>query len=294
MPNAPLIAVTGATGTVGGHVVERLVASGIRPRLVVRDPARLPTGAPDDVRRASRYGAYDEMAAALEGVDVLLLIPAAESADRVAQHRTAVDAAAAAGVARIVYVSFLGAAPDATFTLARDHSATEAHIRSSGVPFSFLRMSLYLDFIPAMVGADGVIRGPAGDGRVAPILRDDVAAAAVAVLRSEGHEDRSYDLTGGEAFSLGEAAARMATRSGKPIRFRDETDEEALASRASYGAPEWEVRGWISSYEAIRDGSLSLVSDDFRRLVGREPVGLDAYLAAHPEALDHVTTGSSS
>ena len=123
------------------------------------------------------------MRAAFEGVETVFLIPAGESADRVEQHKTAVDAAVAAGVARIVYLSFFNAAPDATFTLARDHWATEEHIRASGVAWTFLRMNLYMDFIPGMA-VDGVIRGPAGDGRVSAILRDDVAAAAVAVLRA--------------------------------------------------------------------------------------------------------------
>jgi uncharacterized protein YbjT (DUF2867 family) len=121
------IAVTGATGEVGRRVVARLE----RPRLVVRDAARAPADA--DVRVASRYGAFEEMCAALAGVETVFLFPAAESEDRVEQHRTAVDAAVAAGVARIVYLSFLGAAPDATFTLARDHWATEEHIRAAGV-----------------------------------------------------------------------------------------------------------------------------------------------------------------
>jgi NAD(P)H dehydrogenase (quinone) len=101
----------------------------------------------------------------------VFLIPAAESADRVSQHRTAVDAAVEAGVARIVYLSFLNAAPDATFTLARDHWATEERIRASGVAWCFLRMSLYVDFIPSMVGggtAGGCaprLRGGGGRGR---------------------------------------------------------------------------------------------------------------------------------
>ena len=262
-----MIAVTGATGEVGRRVVARLDA----PRLIVRDAARAPEGA--DVRVAAGYHAFEEMRAALAGADTVLLIPAAESADRVEHHRTAVDAALAAGVSRLVYLSFLNAAPDATFTLARDHWATEQHIRASGLAFTFLRMNLYMDFIPAMA-VDGVIRGPAGDGRVSAILRDDVAAATAAVLTSDGHAGATYDLTGSESFSLAEAAARLGAR------FEDETDEQAFASRAHYGAPDWEVRGWVSSYQAIRDGSLDVLSTAVRDLTGREPTSLAAYLQA--------------
>ena len=107
---------------------------------------------------------------------------------------------------------------------------------------------------------------------VAAILRDDVARASAAVLTSHGHDDRTYDLTGPASFSLAEAAALMGAS------FEDETDEQAYASRASYGAPDWEVAGWVSSYQAIRDGSLDVVSSDVRELTGTEPVALADYL----------------
>ena len=115
---------------------------------MVRDAARAPAGA--DVRVASGYGARNELRAAFAGADTVFLIPAHESPDRVQLHRTAVDAAAAE-VGRVVYLSFLNATPDATFTLARDHWATEQHIRASGIVWTFLRMNLYMDFIPSMV-----------------------------------------------------------------------------------------------------------------------------------------------
>lgn len=277
----PLIAVTGATGAVGSRVARGLSERGVRQRLVVRDAARAPALDGAEVRQASGFGAGEELRAALDRVHTLLLIPAAEAPDRVQQHTTAVDAAVAAGVQRIVYLSFLGAAPDATFTLARDHWATEEHIRATGVPFTFERMSIYMDFIPSMVADDGAIRGPAGDGRVAAILRDDVAAAIVAVLTSGDHDAATYDLTGPAAFSLAEAAAVMAEVTGKPIRFEDETDEEAYASRAGLGAPDWEVRGWVTSYQAIRDGSLDVVSPAVLELTGRAPTSLADHLRAN-------------
>jgi uncharacterized protein YbjT (DUF2867 family) len=283
-----LIAVTGATGAVGGRVAARLAEAGAPLRLVVRDPSRAPELPGAEVRQASGYGAGEEMRAALHGADTVFLVPAAEAPDRVEQHRTAIDAAVAAGVRRLVYLSFVAAAPDTTFTLGRDHWHTEEHVRATGLPWTFLRMNLYMDFLPTMVGADGVIRGPAGDGRLAAVLRDDVAAAAAAVLLSDGHHSRVYDLTGPERFTLAEAADAMTRVTGTPVSFHDETDEEALASRAHYGAPDWEVRAWVSSYQAIRDGGLEGVSPHVAELTGRDPVALADYLRAHSEALDHV------
>ncbi len=179
----------------------------------------------------------------------------------------------AAGVERIVYLSFLGASPEATFTFARDHWHTEEHIRASGVRYAFLRDSLYLDMLPTMAGADGVIRGPAGDGRVAAVARDDVADAVVAVLLGEG----GYEVV--------EELSRVT---GRDITYHAETLEEAYESRASYGAPGWEVEGWVTSYAAIATGEMDLVSDAVARLAGHEPQNLSEFLRRYPESYQHL------
>jgi len=264
-----MIAVTGATGYVGGRTAAYVAERRTPLRLVVRDPSRAP-GLDAEVRQASSYGAAGEMRAALEGVRTLFLVPAEESEDRVDQHRAAIDAAVAAGVRHLVYLSFVAASPDTTFTLGRHHWATEEHVRATGVPFTFLRMNLYLDFLPRMV-VDDVIAGPAGDGRAAWVARDDVAAVAAAVLTGEGHEGRTYDVTGREALSMTDVAARLSERLGRTIAYKDETLEEAWESRAAYGAPDWLVEAWVSTYTAIANGDLERVSDSVRRLTGREP-----------------------
>jgi uncharacterized protein YbjT (DUF2867 family) len=268
-----VIAVTGATGFVGGRTAELLAARGAPLRLVVRDPARAPDlGA--EVRGAPRYGALDEMRAAFEGADTVFLVPAEESADRLEQHRTAVDAAVAAGVRRLVYLSFVNAAPDATFTLVRHHWATEEHIRASGLAFTFPRMNMYLDFVPRMVSENGVIAGPAGDGRAAVVARSDVADVAAAILLGEGHDGRTYDVTGREALTFAEMAATLGAT------YVDETLEEAYASRAGYGAPDWQVEAWVSTYAAVATGELDGVSDTVARLTGHEPITLAQFLRA--------------
>ncbi|WP_407441833.1 NAD(P)H-binding protein [Rhodococcus sp. (in: high G+C Gram-positive bacteria)] len=167
------ITVTGSTGNIGRAVAAHLAETGTRMRLVVRDPARAPAGARDVVQAS--YRDLEAATAALRGADVLFMVSASESADRLTQHRTFVDAAAAAGVRHVVYTSYLGAAPNATFTLARDHWATEQYLRESGMAWTFLRDSLYLDFLPTLADEDGVIRGPAGDGRVGAVARADIA-----------------------------------------------------------------------------------------------------------------------
>ncbi|MFF4414768.1 SDR family oxidoreductase [Streptosporangium sp. NPDC001559] len=276
------IAVTGVTGRLGGRVAARLAASGTSQRLVVRDPARAPRL---DGARVARADFADGEAArqALDGIETLLMVSASEAPDRVAQHRAFVDAAVAAGVGHLVYVSFYGAAPDATFTLARDHWATEEHIRATGVPFTFLRDNMYADLLPLMAGQDGVLRGPAEDGRVSVVALDDIADAAVAVLGSPGeHAGATYDLTGPEAITLEEAAAIITEVTGRPVTYHRETVEEAYRSREHYGAPDWEVDAWVSTYTAIAKGELAGVGDAVPRLTGRPATSLATALATAP------------
>lgn len=264
-----LIGITGSTGRVGSRVARALADRGVSQRLLVRDLAKAPAFA------ESVLSSYDEPAG-LAGVDTLFMVSAAEHPDRVGQHLRFLDAAAEAGVARIVYTSYLGAAPDAAFSLARHHWATEEHLRGLGIPFVALRDSLYADFLPLMRGADGVIRGPAGEGRFAPVAIDDVAACAVAALL-DPTVTGAHELTGPTLMTMSAAAAVLSAH-GMPTRFEDETVEEAYASRASYGAPDWEVEGWVTSYLAIRDGSLDRVTDGVRQLSGREPKSLEDLL----------------
>ena len=232
-----MITITGSTGRIGGLVARDLAARGMPLRLVVRDATRAPDLAQAEIRTAD-YADGEAVRHALDDAGTVLMVSSTEAPNRLDAHRTFVDAAAAAGVSHVVYTSFVSAAPRATLTLARDHWATEEHIRSTGLPFTFLRDNLYADFLPRMLGADGVLRGPAADGRVSVVAQVDVAAAAVAVLRSPPtYQGRTYDLTGPAAITLREAAQIMADRTGRAVRYEPETVEQAYASRASYGAP---------------------------------------------------------
>ncbi|MFB7510042.1 SDR family oxidoreductase [Streptomyces broussonetiae] len=271
-------AVTGATGRLGGRIARRLAAAGIPQTLLARTPARAPE-LPGATAVPGAYGDHDALARSLRGTDRVLMVSASESPDRVQQHRTFIDAAARSGVAHLVYISFCGAAPDATFTLARDHWHTEQHIRASGVPFTFLRDNLYADFMTGLVGDDGAIRGPAGDGRAAVVAQDDIADAAVAVLRDPGpHDGRAYELTGPQALTLTDVAATITEITGRPVTYVPETIEEAYASRAGYGAPDWQLDAWVSTYTAIADGSLAGVSTAVEDLTGHPATALEQVL----------------
>lgn len=145
-----------------------------------------------------------DVAADLDGIEALFFVPVRQRADRAEVHATAVDAAVAAGVKHIVYLSFLNTSPTATFTLARDdHYATEEHIRASGVAFTFLRASAFHEVAHYLVGPDDVIRGPGGAGRVAFVSKEGVADVATTILLDvAAHAGAIYSLTGPRAVSL--------------------------------------------------------------------------------------------
>jgi uncharacterized protein YbjT (DUF2867 family) len=277
-----LIVVSGSTGRLGGRVARRLADAGLAQRLLVRDRARAPK-LPGAEVTVAEYGDPDAVRAALRGAETVLMVSASETPDRVRRHRAFVDAAASAGVGHLVYTSFVGAAPDSVFTLARDHWATEEQIRASGLPFTFLRDNLYADFLRFMVGDDGVIRGPGGAGRAAVVAQDDIADAATAVLRDpSAHAGATYDLTGPRALSFAEMAATLTAVTGRTVEYHDETRAEAYASRASYGAPDWQVDAWVSTYTSVAAGELAAVSPAVEQLTGHPATSLEELLRRTP------------
>ncbi|MCC9205104.1 SDR family oxidoreductase [Arthrobacter sp. zg-Y769] len=277
--NVPALAVTGATGALGGAVARLLAEAGVRQRLLARHTARLPELADTPVFAAS-YLDGRQAASALRGVQTLFMVSADESPHRVEDHCTFVDAAVGAGVQHIVYTSFMGAAPDAVFTLARDHAATEEYIASrEGLAHTFLRNCLYQDVLPTFVQPDGVIRGPAGEGRFAPVARTDIARTAAKILLApEQHSGRAYTLTGPAELTMDEVAGILTRATGRRVLYQVETYEEAMASRIKAGAARWQAEAWTSSYQAIAAGQLAPASTDIEQLTGVPPLGFEDYL----------------
>jgi len=269
------IAVTGANGSIGGQVLAALIAAGADARPITRADA-----------------AYDNtarLAGALRGAETVFLVSARESADRMAEHTSAIDAVVASGATRIVYLSFLGAAPDCTFTFGRDHFHTERLIRDSGLEFSFLRDNFYQKIVPHFASAEGVIRGPAEEGSLSAVAdRDVVDVAAAVLLDPAAHSGATYQLTGPESLTMAEYAAALSRVSGRDIRFIDETVEEAYASRAVWNAPSFEVDGWVSTYTAIAKGEVAVVSDDVHAVTGHEAQGFEEFLRECPDSWAHL------
>ena len=271
------IAITGSSGHIGGMVARHLSARGLPLILPLRNPAKAPD-LPACEARPFAYGDFELARQALSGVDVLFMVSAAESPTREQEHLTLVRAAAAADVQHLVYLSFAGANASSTFTLARTHAATEAAIQQTAMRYTFLRDNFYSEMMATIANADGIIAGPAGDGRVACVSQQDVAQAAANILAAiasgdDRHHNRSYTLTGSEALTFADIAAVLTDITGKPHRYHNQTLDEAYASRErDYpDTPAWQIEAWVSTYTAIAGGELATVSDDLPQLLGRAP-----------------------
>jgi NAD(P)H dehydrogenase (quinone) len=273
-----MIVVTGATGLLGGAVVERLLGKvpAAEIGVSVRDPAKATALAERGVR--VRRGDYDDAASlahAFEGAEQLLLVSAAATGEpALRQHATAIDAARAAGVRRIVYTSHMGANPASAFAPMPDHAATEAMLEASGLAFTALRNGFYTASGRMLLGQafeTGELAAPA-DGPVSWTAHDDLAEAAAIVLTDEGRfEGPTPPLTGSAALDLAALAAEVL---GRPIRRTVLTDaqyREAL--------PEPVAEMLLSLFAASRAGEFAAVDPTLGELLGRPPLTVRDVLA---------------
>jgi len=236
-----MIVVTGASGALGQLVVEGLLEKVPASQIVaaVRDPAKVAHFAARGVQvRRADYTDPASLDSALAGADRVLLVSANEVGKRTAQHRAVVDAAKRAGVKLLAYTSILNA-DNSPLRLTEEHIATEAAIRESGLPYTFLRNGWYFEnFNGRIQGAAqrGEMVGSAGEGRISAASRADYAAAAVAVLTAPAPQP-VYELAGSTSFTLAELAAEASRQSGKAAVYRDLPQSEFAAVLAGVGVP---------------------------------------------------------
>ena len=264
-----MIVVTGASGHVGGLVAAELARLGVPFRMVVRDPARAPE-LPGEVAVAA-YEDTDALARALEPGDRVFMVSMhAPYDERLVLHRSFVDVAAARRVGRVVYLSFVGAGPEASFRHAQSHGATEAMLAGAGLPFTGVRNGMYLDSIATWFDDEGRITGPGGDGRVSLSYRPELAEAIALLLADPAHDDRILvTVTTPEAVTLAALAAIATEVTGDTYRYEPLDRAEWIAKRRALGRPEWWIEAGVSFYDGVRAGEADVVGGRLPRADGQ-------------------------
>ena len=284
------ILVTAANGQLGSLVIDALLERGADPADLVataRDTTRIEQLGARGIRTAQLdYDRPETIAAALDGVDTVLLISGSVPGNRVAGHQNVIDAAKAAGITKLVYTS----APKATtadFALAPDHKATEEAIAASGVPAVLLRNNWYIEnYAPdvSRAASTGIIAASVGDGRVAGATRADFAEAAAVVLLEDGHAGQVYELGGDTAFGYDELAAAASVVLGREVAYQRLTADEHVAALEGAGLDAGLARFVAGLDEAIGRGVLADADGTLSRLIGRPTTSLVDGLRAVVEA----------
>ena len=280
------IVVTGATGSLGSHVVRHLLDRGVDPSEVVaggRREERLAELAGEHGVRTARidYGDPASLDAAFDAGDRALLISGSEVGRRVEQHRNVVEAADRAGVALLAYTSILQADQNPV-SLAEEHRATEALLGATDVPTVLLRNGWYLENYTGQIPTylqTGAVIGATSGGRIAAATRADFAEAAAAVVAEGDHAGRTYEL-GGESFTLAELASAISSASDQEVTSQDLSLAAFRQALADAGLPGPVVAMLVSADAAIAAGALDTASTDLTDLLGRRPTTMPEAVSA--------------
>ena len=275
------IGVTGATGQLGRLVVEKLKQKVAADSVValVRNPEKAADLGVE--ARVFDYTKPESLVASLKGIDKLLLISGNEIGQRLPQHKAVIEAAKQAGVKQITYTSILHA-DSSPLGLAGEHLGTEVAIKESGLTYTILRNGWYTEnytgSAKGAVGA-GAFIGNAGDGKIASAARVDYAEAAAVVLAGEGHENKTYELAGDEAYTLTELAAEISRQTGKTVPYNNLTEAEYAGILKSFGLPDGLAEMLADSDTGASKGGLFDDSRALSKLIGRPTTPLAIVLA---------------
>ena len=281
-----MILVTGASGRVGSAASRRLASEGIPFRVMVRHRARLGTLASftDDIAVAD-FEDRTSLEAALSGISAALLVSPNDERQQLWEGNF-IDVAAASGVRHVVKISSMEASSTAKGAIPRGHYAGEMRLLESGMRRTLLRPNFFsqnlLMFARGIAGHDA-FNLPFGSARVAPIDTRDVGDIAAKVLSEDGHDNKSYTLTGSELVDFNHVAARLSAVLGREIRYIAETPADFKAFLGRVIASRWHVEAVCELFEQIAHGALEQLSGDAESLLGRPPRSLDAFINDHRE-----------
>ncbi|MES0233542.1 SDR family oxidoreductase [Citrobacter portucalensis] len=274
-----MIAITGATGLLGQHVIESLLKTVPASQIVaiVRNPAKATALSQQGITvRQADYSDEAALTAALQGIDKLLLISSSEVGQRAPQHRNVINAAKAAHVKFIAYTSLLHA-DTSPLGLADEHVATEKMLAESGIGYALLRNGWYTENYLASAPAaleHGVYIGAAGEGKIASATRADYAAAAARVISEDGHAGKTYELAGDAGWTLSQLAAELAKQSGKKVVYQNLSEADFAAALKGVGLPAGLADMLADSDTGASKGGLFDDSHTLSKLIGRPTTSL--------------------
>jgi len=274
-----MIAITGATGLLGQHVIEFLLKTVPASQIaaIVRNPAKATALSQQGITvRQADYSDEAALTAALQGIDKLLLISSSEVGQRAPQHRNVINAAKAAHVKFIAYTSLLHA-DTSPLGLADEHVATEKMLAESGIAYALLRNGWYTENYLASAPAaleHGVFIGAAGEGKIASATRADYAAAAARVISEDGHSGKTYELAGDAGWTLSQLAAELAKQSGKKVVYQNLSEADFAAALKGVGLPAGLADMLADSDTGASKGGLFDDSHTLSKLIGRPTTSL--------------------
>lgn len=287
-----MILVTGASGQFGKNAVDHLLKKGIDPAeiaILVRhsDKAKSFEHTGVDVR-VGDYTDYSSLLHAFKGISKLFLVSSNDRQaveNRTAQHINVIKAAKDAGVAHIFYTSFVrkpGFKNSAIAAFQNSHVESEEFLKNSGVTYTILQNGIYLEMIPVFASEkvvdSGVILFPAAEGKASFVLREELAEVAVNILASDGHENKTYNLTNTTAVSFAEVAEAISATIHKKVIFQSPAVAEFESTLKQFGVPEMYIGMFTMWATALAQNAMDVEDDTLKSFLGRNPTTLQQFI----------------
>jgi len=277
-----MILITGATGTNGSEITKQLLAQGQKVRILVRNSQK----ANDLISLGAEavegdFSNRDRLQEALNGIEKALMLPPLVP-EMVEFQNNFVEAAKTQNLQHLVKFSGMGASVEAPIEIGRLHGQGEQLVEQSGIPFTYLRPTSFMQNTLAFAGtikSEGVFYQPAGEAKISHVDARDIAAVAVKILTEEGHFGKAYEITGPDPLSFDEIAQKISAVVGKPVQYIDVSSEAFKESLMSWGQPEWLAQVVTELYEKVyKKGWASSVTDTIKNVAQKDPISFDQFV----------------